>query len=68
MLASRDSAGEILHLIGEFFVTRRDASLTAARTNLAASLVFAGEHFGFDAHVHHLLLAVHFYRDHPAAG
>src|SRR6266478_4307323 len=64
-----NSCGEILHLIGEFFVHAPRCFIHGcAHQVLQHLLILAGKHFRLDAHVHNLLLPVHFDRNHAAAG
>src|SRR5216683_6740864 len=66
---SGNAAGEVFHLVGEFFIDA-PRRLVHRRANqiLQHLLVLAGENVRFNADVHDLLLAVHLYRDHAAAG
>src|SRR5260370_21304716 len=66
---SRNSTGEVFHLVGEFIV-HAPRRLIHSRANqiLQHLLVFAREYVRLDAHVHNLFLAVHLHRDHSAAG
>src|SRR5216683_3945480 len=66
---SRNTAGEVFHLAGEFFIdTPRRFIDSRANQVLEHLLVLAREYIRFDSHVDHLLLAVHFHHNHAAAG
>src|SRR5258707_830235 len=64
-----NAAGEILHLVGEFFIDA-PRSFIHCRANqiLQHFLILACENVRLDANVHDLFLAVHLHRDHAAAG
>src|SRR5258707_5887885 len=66
---SGNAAGEILHLVGEFFIDapRRFVHRRADQI-LQHLLILARENVRLDADVHDLFLAVHLHRDHAAAG
>src|SRR6266404_2857908 len=66
---SWDSAGEILHLVAELFVNAPGSFIDGGTHQvLQHLLVLARKNFRLNAHVHHLLLAIHLHGDHAAAG
>src|SRR5271155_2214912 len=65
----RHGPGDILHLAGQLIIhaPRRFVHRRADQI-LQHLLILAGENIRLDAHVHNLLLAIHLYGDHAAAG
>src|SRR5229473_4864799 len=66
---SRNAAGEIFHLVRQFFIDAPRRFIHGrAHQVLQHLLVLARENIRLNADVHNLFLAVHLHRDHAAAG
>src|SRR5580704_18197469 len=62
-------AGQVLHLVGEFFIDPPGGFVDRRSDQILQHLlVFVGENVGLDAYINKLLLPIHFYGNHAAAG
>src|SRR5580692_3657530 len=60
-------AGQVLHLVGEFFVYAPGGFVDRGSDQILQHLlVFVGENVGLDAYINKLLLPIHFYGNHAA--